>query len=695
MGIPRFRLLVLLAAAFSVWLAMGESAHADVCVTKTVKSTTGSVCITTVKPEGGTPVSPSGGTVTVSGHTTVTATVTYTPRSLPAGEVRGCGGERLTPSGCLTWYVNGAYTLTQLYPTSGSGTYVWSWSTSQYPNGGRTLSAQIKINGQSTQVNVPVSVANANPSSLRSPVPNGGKIPPFPAQARSTGFTVVAVGDGPAGSLMTKAVADMVHRWDPDMLMYLGDVYQRGMKDEFLNFYQPIYGADWYRTLPTIGNHEYKQLPDGHDYFWYWNYPQQSPIVARGGGGWYSIDAGGWHLISLNSNVEMTRDPPSPQGTWLAADLAADRASRPWSTTPCTMAFFHHPRFSDISLRKPSTSYLWNQLYPYGADVIMTAHSHVYERWRPLTNSGAPTDVMHGITEFVVGTGGNVLAQRWQTNDSRSAFRQNTRWGALKMTLYAHSMHYEYWTAKTGSGNSQTMIDAGDIPCHGSPVADKTPPTMTAAASVEVAAPSAELSHLTKRAAPVRLSWTATDNRNAADLSFRVQRSCAGGTWRSLADTAEMTAVRWTRRGRSCRFRVQAVDGAGNASDWAESRAVTARVVQEDRTGITHPDWRLASSPDFDGGHVRYSKVAGQALRYSFTGRNVAWIGVRGPLRGEAAVFIDGNKVATVSLHASSPQFRQVLFTRNWAVVGNHRITIRVSGTAGHPRVDVDGFLHM
>jgi hypothetical protein len=36
-----------------------------------------------------------------------------------------------------------------------------------------------------------------------------------------------------------------------------------------------------------------------------------------------------------------------------------------------------------------------------------------------------------------------------------------------------------------------------------------------------------------------------------------------------------------------------------------------------------------------------------------------------------------------------------VLFTRNWAVVGNHRITIRVSGTAGHPRVDVDGFLHM
>ena len=288
---------------------------------------------------------------------------------------------------------------------------------------------------------MPVSVANANPSSLRSPVPNGGRIPPFPAQARSIGFTVVAVGDGPCrladdqgrrrhGAPLGTRHADVPGRCLP--------ARHEGRVPELLR-------ADLRRglvpDLPTIGNHEYKQLTDGRDYFWYWNYPQQSPIVARGGGGWYSIDAGGWHIISLNSNVEMTRDPPSPQGTWLQTDLAADRAARPLADQPLHAGVLAQPRFSDISLRKPATSYLWNQLYPYGADVIMTAHSHVYERSRPLTNSGAPTDVMHGITEFVVGTGGNVLAQRWQTNDSRSAFRQNTRWGALKMTLYAHGMH--------------------------------------------------------------------------------------------------------------------------------------------------------------------------------------------------------------------------------------------------------------
>jgi len=32
------------------------------------------------------------------------------------------------------------------------------------------------------------------------------------------------------------------------------------------------------------------------------------------------------------------------------------------------------------------------------------------------------------------------------------------------------------------------------------------------------------------------------------------------------------------------------------------------------------------------------------------------------------------------------------MFTYAWSSAGTHRITIRVSGTAGHPRVDVDGF---
>ncbi len=141
----------------------------------------------------------------------------------------------------------------------------------------------------------------------------------------------------------------------------------------------------------------------------------------------------------------MTINPPTPQGTWLQQDLAADLAARPKSTHPCSLAFWHAARFSDISLRLPSTSTFWNQLFPYGDDLIVNAHSHVYERWQPLNNSGVVVPQNKGITEFVVGTGGNVLAQQWNTNDSRSAIRENTRWGALKLMLYADHVDYQFW----------------------------------------------------------------------------------------------------------------------------------------------------------------------------------------------------------------------------------------------------------
>ena len=64
----------------------------------------------------------------------------------------------------------------------------------------------------------------------------------------------------------------------------------------------------------------------------------------------------------------MTRDPPSPQGTWLAADLAArPGVAARWSDHPCTLAFLHAARFSDISLRKPSTSYAVEPALPLSA----------------------------------------------------------------------------------------------------------------------------------------------------------------------------------------------------------------------------------------------------------------------------------------------------------------------------------------
>ena len=81
-------------------------------------------------------------------------------------------------------------------------------------------------------------------------------------------------------------------------------------------------------------------------------------------------------------------------------------------------------------------------------------------------------DAARGITQFVVGTGGNVLAEQWQTQDSRSAFRKNTYWGALKLTLrpgYAQYAFYSPQKNTTGEpiGNDPTVpLDMGTVPCH-------------------------------------------------------------------------------------------------------------------------------------------------------------------------------------------------------------------------------------
>ncbi len=469
----RFGLVAALSAA--AWFGVVSTAHASICTSiKDKQGTTGTVCITSVQPQGGVAVSPTAGTpVTVIGNTKITATVTYAPAKLPAGEVRGCSGQRLTPSGCLSWLFNGNYTLTQLYSTSGvtgNRTYTWTWGTSQYQNKSATLAAQIQLDGVPASASLKVQISNSMPGSFPSPIQNNGLLPIF-SQDSTYPFTVAAFGDGPSGSPQTQNVANLVHSWNPNMLMYLGDVYQRGMPDEFMNFYNPLYGGNANITVPTIGNHEYKELTDGSGYFWYWNFPNGSPTKKGGGGSWYSLNVGGpthnaWHIISLNSNVGMSLNPVTPQGTWLQKDLAADLAARPRSTHPCTLAFWHAARFSDISLRKPSTVAFWNQLYPYGNDLIINAHSHVYERWQPLNNSGQVTTQSAGMTQFIVGTGGNVLAQTWNTNDSRSAIRQNTSWGALKLMLYSDHAVYQYWEVTGSNPSTAKLFDTGTITCR-------------------------------------------------------------------------------------------------------------------------------------------------------------------------------------------------------------------------------------
>lgn len=250
-----------------------------------------------------------------------------------------------------------------------------------------------------------------------------------------------------------QATSDLLIEAPLQGVLELGDAqYETGRIGDF----RRVYGTSWGRlrsiTHPTAGNHEYL-TPNAAGYFKYFG-----SRAGRPSRGYYSFDIGAWHLISLNSNCSKVGgcEATSPQGRWLAHDLSTHR-------NRCTLAFWHHPRFSSGSNgSQVGTAPFWNQLYAAGADVVLAGHDHEYERFVPLTPAGRP-DKRRGIREFVVGTGGSHLDPFRQARRG-SAVRSDDAFGVLMLTL--HPRRYEWRFVPLMDLASNGFTDAGTGTCH-------------------------------------------------------------------------------------------------------------------------------------------------------------------------------------------------------------------------------------
>lgn len=175
------------------------------------------------------------------------------------------------------------------------------------------------------------------------------------------------------------------------------------------------------------------------------------------GRGWYSYDAGAWHVVVLNSNcLIVSCAAGGAQEQWLRADLAA-------STAHCTLAYWHHPRFNSGSHGSDVTvAPLWSALYHFGADVVLNGHDHVYERFAPQRPDATP-DPAFGIRQFTVGTGGKEH-YLFRSPLPNSEVRNPDTFGVLTLTLRTDG--YD-WTFLPQAG--RTFTDAGTGGCHGRP----------------------------------------------------------------------------------------------------------------------------------------------------------------------------------------------------------------------------------
>lgn len=196
--------------------------------------------------------------------------------------------------------------------------------------------------------------------------------------------------------------------------------------------------------------------------------------------------------------------------------------------------------------------------------------------------------------------------------------------------------------------------------------------------------------------APVRISWSGSDSKSGIDR-YELERSANGGAYSavSLSSPTAASVTLSLTPGDSHRFRVRAVDKAGNASEWAEADGFDLNAYQESDGAIDYYRgvWRRSEVSSAYGDALKYANEAGDRALFTFTGREVAWISYNAPKRGKAQVYVDGTLEGAVDMYAANAQPRRVVFRRSWSAVGTHRINVKVVGTSGRPRVDMDAFL--
>lgn len=234
----------------------------------------------------------------------------------------------------------------------------------------------------------------------------------------------------------------------PGVVATLGDnVYPSGTDREFRQCYHRSWGRHLDRTRPAVGNHEYRTR-DAAGYFNYFG-----RRAGPRGKGWYSYDHEGWHLIVLNSDEPLRRG--TEQYEWLVRDLRRNRDTR------CTLAYYHHPRWSSGKHGGAERVVdAWRALYEGGVDVVLQGHDHHYERFAPLDAVGR-LDRERGIRSFVVGTGGAPSYDMpGEPRPHSEAIADEVR-GVLRMVFHRDSYEWEFVPIP-----GRRFEDSGRGECH-------------------------------------------------------------------------------------------------------------------------------------------------------------------------------------------------------------------------------------
>jgi hypothetical protein len=203
------------------------------------------------------------------------------------------------------------------------------------------------------------------------------------------------IGDPGTATADQRAVRDAFFQWNrgqaPDLWLMLGDnAYGAGTDAQFQGAVFSVY--PWLLAnaplWPTLGNHDARSANSGTQsgiYYDIFTLPTQGQAggLPSGTEAYYSFDYANLHFVCLDSQ-DTDRSKHGMMAEWLRDDLAS--TSRDW-----IVCFFHHPPYTkgshDSDKRSDSGARLVEvreNLLPIleegGVDLVLTGHSHSYER---------------------------------------------------------------------------------------------------------------------------------------------------------------------------------------------------------------------------------------------------------------------------------------------------------------------------
>ncbi len=440
--------------------------------------------------------------------------------------------------------------------------YTFVWRTDRYLDATQWLNVRVERNSSTlgAPVALQLTIENGNDAS----VPQNPTDWPSVFQPRPyTGDPVVAaIGDAGDGTARDHVVSASVAASEATVLLYLGDLYERGTAAELdFNYGRSSLesggGSHWGAmaawTRPTLGNHEGFNIPTWSDYW-------------HGIPNWETFVFGGVRFLNLNS--ECTRiggcGTSSAQYRFVQDVLANN-------THPCVVAYWHKPVLSagsDTTAMNP----IWALLANDGGDLVLNGHTHTMQRFRPMNANLQTGQADSHMVELVSGAGTHHLTPTVDT-DPRNAWQVNRVAGVAYLTLVGggsgNATAIE-WHFRDQNGNLITGSESS-VSCG----ADEVPPTVPGTPSGVSNAPGS-----------VDLTWPASTDDQATSLVYRIFRD-GGSTSIGTVTSASATTVSFTDTGLAGgsvhTYEVEASDGVNTSGRSAPSDPIA---VMEGPTSV-------------------------------------------------------------------------------------------------------------